>query len=59
MRHNLQRLTKGDFMEHQANELVALVVAIVVLGYSVQELLTMYLFSEEEIKEMNKNKEQQ
>ena len=46
-------------MEHQANELVALVVAIVVLGYSVQELLTMYLFSEEEIKEMNKNKEQQ
>lgn len=59
MRHNLLRLTKGDFVGHQANELFALVVAIVVLGYSVQELLTMYLFSEEEIKEMNKNKDQQ
>lgn len=37
-------------------DLFLLVAAIVVLGYSVQELVTCYLFSEEEIKEMNENK---
>lgn len=49
----------GSNMNHHPNEIVLIISGIVALMYLAQTAMTMTLFSEEEIKEMNEAKEKQ
>lgn len=49
----------GSNMNHHPNEIVLIISGIVALMYLAQTAMTMTLFSDDEIKEMNEAKEKQ